>query len=454
MHRATTMDMTDGVIWKQIIALSLPLLAGNIFQQFYNTVDSIVVGNFVGAHALGAVTSVTAPINTLIGFFLGLSTGASVVISQRFGAGSIQSMRKAIHTAMILSMAIGLALTFFGVLVTPFLLRAMKTPEEIYPEALTYLRIYFSGILGLTVYNMGAAILRAVGDSRRPLFFLVMSSILNVIFDLFFVIALKLGVAGVGYATILSQFISCLLILRLLMRSSECYSLKAGEMKPDIPSLKLIFKIGVPAGLQMAITAFSNVFVQSYINSFGAASTSGWGVYARVDSFLNLPRRSISISVTTFVGQNAGARKVNRIKQGIRTALFISLAMTAVMSSLLAIWAPQIISLFNRDEDVLRFGTLFMRLLMPLSFLCCFNLIHAGALRGIGNARAPMLIMLGSFVVFRQIYLALVTRLTTSVQAVALGYPAGWVVCSAIMYLYFRFSGWERKVAAQPSEKN
>lgn len=443
------MDMTRGVIWKQLLFFALPLLAGNIFQQFYNTVDSIVVGNYVGANALGAVTSVGSAINTLIGFFMGLSTGASVVISQFFGAKSLGSMRKAIHTALVTTILFSLVIGVLGYLIAPTLLHFMKTPKEVYPDALTYLRIYFSGILGLMLYNMGSAILNAVGDSRRPLFFLVLSSILNIFLDLFFVIKLHLGVAGVAYATILSQFISDILILLLLFHTKECYRITWKEMRIDGPILKRIFVIGIPAGVQSAVTAFSNVFVQSYINAFGAASTSGWGAYGRVDSFVILPLQSIGLASTTFVGQNAGAGNVDRIKKGIRTSLLMAVSFTLVLCTIVYIRAPEVVSLFNKDAAVLAYGTLFIRLNMPFDFLCCSNQIHAGALRGMGNAKTPMFIMLGSFVLFRQIYLFVVSHLTASIYPVAWGYPAGWLVCSILMHIYFTHSGWEKKVTEQ-----
>ena len=347
------MDMTEGTIWKQLVLFALPLLAGNVFQQLYNTVDSIVVGNFVGADALGAVTSVAPAINTLVGLFMGMSSGASVVISQFFGARNNTQLRKSVHTSIVTTTLLAFVFMLVGYYMTPPMLRFMKTPDSITPLATTYLRIYFLGILGLMIYNMGSAILRAVGDSRRPLYFLILTSIMNVVLDLLFVIVFHLGVAGVAYATIISQFVSAILIMIVLFRSQECYSLRWNEMKIDQSMLGRIVYIGLPAGLQMAITSFSNVFVQSYINNFGAASTSGWGAYGRIDSFVILPMQSLALAATTFVGQNAGAGRIERIRTGIRTTLTLAIACTLAVCIPEFIIAPHVISLFSRDPQVM-----------------------------------------------------------------------------------------------------
>ena len=439
-------DMTEGIIWKQLVLFALPLLAGNLFQQLYNTVDSVVVGNFVGSEALGAVTSNMPAINTLIGLFLGFSTGAGVAISQYFGAKNVDSLRKSVHTAIMATLFFGIFLTFLGIWISPYLVRFMQTPPEVASQAVVYLRIYFSGILGLMFYNMGSGILRAVGDSRRPLYFLIFSSVTNIILDLLFVIKFQMGVAGVAYATILSQFLSSVLVFVVLFKSPEVYHLSLGELRIDPYMLKKIVFIGLPAGIQMALTSFSNVFVQSYINGFGAASTAGWGAYQRIDAFTILPVFSIGLAVTTFVGQNAGARRFDRVRQCVKIALSISIVITVIISVFLFITAPHAIGLFNRDTDVLYYGTIFLRVIGPLDFVVCFNQVLAGTLRGIGDTKAPMLIMLFSFVLFRQIYLFVATHLSASIYVVALGYPLGWLVCSIIMLIYYNRSHWEEKL--------
>jgi putative MATE family efflux protein len=443
-----TMDMTQGTIWKELIIFSLPLLAGNIFQQLYNTVDSIVVGNFVGPDALGAVTSLAPAINTLIGLFIGFTAGASVVVSQYFGAGRIPELRRSVHTAVVASFWLGLFIMAAGWFITPGLISFMQTPDEIRPLAITYLRIYFAGILGLVFYNIGSAILRAVGDSRHPLYFLILTSVLNVFLDLLFVIRFHMGVAGVAYATILSQFISAAAIFVLLFRSRDVFSVRLQELHIDTELLKKIILIGLPTGIQMALTSFSNVFVMSYINRFGAASTSGWGTYGRIDAFVMLPLQSIAIASTTFTGQNAGADRPDRIRKCVSTAMLLGVAFTAALCIPEFIIAPQMIGFFSRDPDVIAYGVLFIRVNCLFDMVAVTNQVHAGVLRGIGDAQAPMIIMLGSFVVFRQIYLFIVSHLTDSIYPIAIAYPVGWVVCSIAMFAYFRMSRWQKKVDA------
>ena len=444
--RSTVRDMTEGTIWKELINFAFPLFVGNIFQQLYNTVDSVVVGNFVGADALGAVTSTVPIVMTLIGAFIGLSMGASVVISQYFGAKDIAKLRKSTHTAVVATVILSLIISAVGYCITPRLLHMMNTPESVYKEAVVYLQIFSLGLGGLMLYNMGAGLLRAVGDSKRPLYYLILASILNIFLDLLFVIKFKSGVAGVAYATILAQLISGLAIFFRLFRSNECHSLSWREMKIDFEILKRIIKIGFPAGFQIAITAFSNVFVQAYINAYGAASTAGWGIYARIDAFVMLSTQSMSMSITTFVGQNAGAQKPERIRQGLRDAMKISLTISISVITILFISAPFIVSLFNRDAEVLRYGVLFLRLNSIFDPFNVVSQIHAGALRGVGDSRTPMLVMLGAFVVFRQIYLFIISKLTSSVHFIALGYPVGWIVCCILMLLHVRWSGWEEKL--------
>ncbi len=448
MAKTSTMDMTKGSIRKELILFAIPLLAGNVFQQLYNTVDSIIVGQVVGPDGLGAVTSVAPAINTLVGFFMGFSAGASVIISHNFGAKNITALRRAVHTAIVCTFLLGFVLMVVGYFITPPLLIFMSTPDSIMPLATQYLQIYFLGILGLMLYNIGSAILRAVGDSVRPLIFLVITSVLNIILDLFFVINLKMGVAGAAYATIISQFISAILTLIVLFISKECYNLRLRELTIDKSILSQIIAIGMPAGIQSAVISFSNLFVQGYINRFGKDSTAGWGAYGRIDAFVMLPMQSIAMTATTFVGQNAGAGNVDRIKKGIREALFLAAICTAALVVPEFIAAPKIVSLFNSDPEVIRYGTLFIRMNCFFDILCCSNQAHAGALRGIGDAKAPMYIMLSSFVVFRQIYLFIASHITTSIYPIAIAYPAGWLFCSIIMLIYFNNSNWEKKVDA------
>ena len=440
--------MTEGTIWKHLVKFAFPLFIGNIFQQLYNTVDSIVVGNFVGADALGAVTSTIPIVITLIGLAIGFTMGSSVVISQYFGAKDTENLRKSTHTATAAMFLLSLVFAGTGYLVTPGLLRMMNTPESVFREAVVYLRIFSLGLTGTIMYNMGSAILRAVGDSKRPLYFLILASILNIFLDLLFVIKFSLGVAGVAYATIISQFVSGIIIFWILFRSHELHSLRWREMSIDRRILRQIISVGLPAGLQMAVTSFSNVFVQAYINAYGAASTAGWGIYSRIDAFVILPTQSMAMSVTTFVGQNAGARRPDRIHKGLLTGLCLSWSLSAFIITMLYIFAPYIAGLFNQDAAVLGFAVLFIRLNSIFDPVNATNQIEAGALRGVGDSRTPMIIMLMSFVVLRQIYLFIISRLTDSIYFIAIGYPIGWFVCTALMTLHIFRIGWEKKLEA------
>lgn len=438
--KSTVKDMTDGNIGKQLILFMIPLLVGNIFQQLYNTIDSIVVGNYVGKDALAAVTS-TSPISImLVGFFMGMSTGAGVIVSQYFGARDEKSLRKSVHTAIMLTIILGVAFMIIGYFITPIMLKLMDTPDSVMSDANTYLRTYFLGILGLMLYNMASGILRAVGDSKTPLYILIFSSILNIILDLFFVIVLKLGVAGVAYATIISQFLSALIVIGMLLLSKDIYSLRLNELRIDMPILKKIVKVGLPAGLQTAIVSFSNVFVQSYINHFGAEAAAAWGVYSRIDAFVILPMQSMGLSITTFVGQNAGAGKKKRIKDGIRIAMIMAIVITTVICLPLVYFAPKIVVLFNKEAQVIAYAALFIRVNELFDIVACTNQIQAGALRGVGNAIVPSIVMIFSFVFFRQIYLKIVSILTSSIIPIAWGYPAGWICCSIVLFIYFRFN--------------
>ena len=431
-------DMTQGSITKHLINFSLPLLLGNLFQQLYNMVDTWVVGNYVSNEAFSAVGTVGPVINTLIGFFLGLSSGAGVVISQYYGAGREEKVRQAVHTALMLTLVLGVVFTAAGIAMTPLMLQLMKTPAEVAPEQAAYLRIYFAGVMGLLLYNMGSGILRAVGDSRRPFYFLVVSAVLNTVLDLLFVIKFHMGVEGVAYATIIAQAVSALLTLWVLMRAEGGIRLELRALRFTWSVLRQIVAVGIPAALQMAITAFSNVFVQSYINYFGPDCMSGWTAYTKVDQLVILPVQSISMANTTFVGQNLGVGDTPRAKKGVRISLWLSVAVTAVLLIPVLLFAPDLTAFFTSKAEVVSYGALLLRLLSPFYFFFCINQIYAGALRGAGNSQMPMWIMLGSFVVFRQIYLYIMSNyISNEIIPIALSYPAGWFVCSVATLLYY-----------------
>lgn len=432
-------DMTVGSTVRHLILFSLPLLAGNVFQQLYNLVDTWTVGNFVSNEAFSAVGSVTPIVNMLIGAFIGLSSGAGVVISQFYGAHDDEKVHDAVHTAMLMTLILGVVLTVLGELFIPLSLRMMDTPPEVVPESTAYLRIYFGGLMGLLIYNMGSGILRAVGDSKRPFYFLVVCAVVNIFLDLLFVLQFHMGVDGVAWATIIAQAVSAVLVVIELMRYDASIKLKIGDLKINASMLGKIVKIGIPAALQMAITAFSNIFVMGYINFFGADCMSGWTAYNKIDMLMFLPMQSIALASTTFVGQNLGSGQAERAKRGSRIALFLAMGMTAILLVPVMLFAPQLTAFFNSKPEVVEYGTLLLRWLSPFYLLSCINQVYSGALRGAGDSTAPMIFMLCSFVLFRQCYLYVMAHyISNTVLPIAMSYPAGWLVCSLITLVYYR----------------
>ena len=430
--------MTEGSIVKQVTLFAFPLMLGNIFQMLYNTVDSIVVGNFVGTQALAAVGSTTMIVNMMVFFFNGFSTGAGVVIANFFGARDMKALHKSIETTMAATFLLSVLFTIAGVAAVKPMLRFMATPEDVFGEATVYLQIYIGGISGLLVYNMGSGILRAVGDTMRPLYFLILTSVLNILLDLVFVIVFHSGIEGVAWATILSQFLSAVLILILLTRSSDIYRLTWKDLKIDRGILGRIFAVGLPAGIQSVITAFSNVFVQSYINFFGSGCMAGWSCYNKLDQFVMLPMQSMAMAATTFVSQNIGAGKESRADKGTVVTVSMSVGVTAVIVALLCLFAAQAVGLFSPDESVIAYGVLFIRANCFFLLFNCVNHVLAGALRGRGDSRGPMVIMLLAFVGIRQIYLFVVTHFIANTPfLVGFGYPVGWTTCCVIELTYF-----------------
>lgn len=435
-------DMTEGGIVRHLLVFAIPLLIGNVFQQLYNMVDTWVVGNFVSNEAFSAVGTVGPIINTLIGFFMGLSSGAGAVISQYYGAKKEDKVGETVHTSILMTLILGAVFTVVGLLMTPFMLQMMKTPDTVMPQSRAYLNIYFSGIIFMMLYNIGAGILRAVGDSRRPFYFLVISAVINTVLDLVFVLAFDMGVEGVAWATVIAQAVSAILVTLTLMRSNACIRLSVARLRIHWDALSKIVRVGIPAALQMMITSFSNVFVQSYINHFGPDCMSGWTAYAKIDQLLLLPMQSISLASTTFVAQNLGAKQEKRARRGILASILLAIGSTVVLLIPVLIFAPYLVTFFNDKPEVVEYGTLFLRSISGFYVFCCLNQILAGALRGSGNSRAPMLMMLGSFVVFRQLYLyVFANHISNDVLSIAMSYPAGWILASVLLLLYYKFVG-------------
>ncbi len=436
-EKSTARDMTQGPILRQLVFFSFPLMLGNVFQLLYNMVDSIIVGNFVSKQALAAIGSTTVIVSMIVFFFSGFATGAGVVIGNNFGARNMDRLHDAVHTTVAATFIFSLLLTLLGTAAVRPMLVIMRTPEDVFRDAALYLRIYIGGISGLLIYNMGSGILRAVGDSIRPLGFLILTSVLNILLDLFFVIVLKLGIAGAAVATILSQFVSAVLILLLLTQTRDIYRLDWKELHIDFPILKKIFSIGMPTALQAVITSFSNIFVQGYINAFGSDVMAGWSCYNKLDHFIFLPMQSMSVASTTFVSQNAGAGNERRSRRGTFLAILITCLVIGVTAVVLTFFAPAAVRMFSPDEAVIRYGAMFIR---TNAFFLIFNGIAqvlAGALRGRGDSRGPMVIMLFNFVVVRQIYLYWVTHFVANTpRLVGFGYPVGWVLCCVMELIY------------------
>ncbi len=436
-RKTTTRDMTSGNIAKQVLLFALPLMLGNVFQMLYNTVDSIVVGQFVSTEALAAVGSTTMIVNMLVFFFNGFSIGASVVIGIHFGAKNKEKLHRAVETTMMATFIMCVLFTAIGYLGVKPMLRFMSTPDDVFSDATVYLRIYFAGFSGLLIYNMGSAILRSVGDTTRPLYFLILTSVLNIILDLVFVLVFKMGIEGVAFATIISQFVSAGLILLLLTATRDVYRLTWNDLAIDGGIMKHIFTVGLPAGIQSVITAFSNVFVQSYINAFGSSCMAGWSCYNKLDQFVMLPMQSMAMASTTFVSQNMGAAQPERAEKGTYITTGLTLLITGVIVIALQVFASPSVRLFSQDPEVIRYGVLFIRANVCFLLFNCVNHVVAGALRGMGDSKGPMLIMLLTFVALRQTYLYFMTRyIANTPLTVGVGYPVGWVSCCLIELAY------------------
>ena len=440
--RRIDVDMTDGNITRHLITFAIPLLIGNLFQMMYNMVDTWVVGRFVGDAAFSAVGTLGSVTNLMIGFFLGLSSGAGVVISRFFGAKQYDRVRDTVNTAVIMTAVLCVLFTVLGVACIPVFMKMLDMPDEVMTEAVTYLSIWFAGISGLMIYNMGSAIMRAVGDSRRPFRYLVVSAVTNTVLDLVFVIVFKWGVAGVAAATIIAQGVSAALTVISLCRNESCVRISFKGMRFDQSIMREIFVIGFPAALQMTITAFSNIFVQSYINFFGMEVMGGWTAYNKVGQLILLPMQSFALASTTFVGQNIGQNQVKRAEKGANTALLISVLSTLILLTPTMIFARAFVSVFNTNTEIVTYGARFIRLLIPFYLLWCINQIYSGALRGVGKSTGPMIIMLASFVAFRQLYLFVMANyISNTVIPIVMSFPAGWVLSAIITLIYYKVTG-------------
>lgn len=435
-------QITEGVIWKQLLMFFFPILFGTFFQQLYNTVDAIVVGRFVGKEALAAVGGPTGTlINLLVGFFVGLASGATVIISQFYGARQADKVSRAVHTSVAFSLACGLAIMAIGMFGAPVALSMMGTPEDIMDYAILYMRIYFLGTIPNLIYNMGSGILRAVGDSRRPLLFLITGCVTNIVLDIVLVVYLRMGVEGAAIATILSQTASGLFVILVLLKTEESYRLKWSLIRMDGRMLNRFIRIGLPAGLQSVMYSLSNVVIQSSVNSLGTDTVAAWTAYGKIDCMFWMIVSAFGISITTFVGQNYGAGKMDRVKKGIRQCLAMTLGSSVVLSFLLYQFGYYIFEIFTTDQLVLEKGMEILRFLVPTFITYVTIEIYSGALRGIGDSWIPMILTLLGVCTLRVVWLMVAVPLRRTITTIVFSYPLTWTTTTILFLIYFhRFS--------------
>lgn len=440
-------SITEGVIWKQLLIFFFPILIGTFFQQLYNTVDTIVVGQYVGTNALAAVGTTGTLINLLVGFFVGVSSGATVIISQFFGAGDAKNVSKAVHTSMALALVGGLIIMVFGLLTARPSLELLGVPEEIMDDALTYVNVYYCGIIASMIYNVGTGVLRAIGDSRMPLYVLIVCCLVNIVLDLLFVLAFHWDVFGVAFATVLSQVVSAVLIMVRLMLTRESYRVELKKIRFDRSILKNVIRIGLPAGAQSVLYSVSNLVVQASINSFGTDAIASWAAIGKIDGFIWMVMSAFGIAITTFVGQNFGAMKYDRVKKSIRVCLGMSLGTTIVLSILLLTFMEPLLRFFTGDETVIEIGQNFFWVLAPSYFTYVFIEILSGAIRGAGESFQPMLITCFGVCGLRILWLALVGLVPAmhSMQMVAMNYPITWVIAAVVFIIYYLRMNWLRR---------
>ena len=449
MRLAQNRQITEGVIWKQLLLFFFPILLGSFFQQMYNTVDTIIVGRFVGTTALAAVGA-SGPILSLInGFFIGVSSGATVILSQFYGANDREGVNKALHTGMALALTLGVLISLLGVVFAPQILRLIGTPETCFADAVRYCRIYFSGAVASMLYNMGAGILRAMGDSRRPMIFLIICCVVNIVTDLIFVCLLRLGVAGAGIATILSQIISAVLVLRVLGKLPDEERLIPGKIRFHGKLLANILKIGIPAGIQLMMFDLSNLIVQSSINSFGDAAIAAWTAFGKTDGLTWQISGAFGVSVTTFVGQNFGAQKYDRVRRSVWVCMGLSIAIVGSLSLFEFIFRRFILGIYTVDPEVIEIGAhmmacivLFNPVFMPIE-------VFAGTMRGTGYALLPTVVMCVCVCLFRVLWVTLVVSRFHTIAVLCMAYPISWILCAGIFAIAYFRGNWLKKPIAQ-----
>ncbi len=445
-QNAEANSITEGVIWKQLLIFFFPILLGTFFQQLYNTADAMIVGKYVGKEALAAVGGTTGVlINLLVGFFVGLSSGATVLISQHFGARRDQAVSDTVHTAAAMALLGGLIITALGLIFSPALLRLMGTPADVMDYSVTYIRIYFGGVSFSLIYNIGTGILRAIGDSRRPLYFLVASCMTNIVLDVVLVLGFDMGVAGAALATVFSQMVSAVLVVLTLMRSQRSYQLQPRKIRLHMSLLSGILRIGFPAGIQSVMYSLSNVIIQTSVNGFGTDTVAAWTAYGKLDGLFWMTVSAFGVAITTFVGQNFGARRFDRMKRSVWVCLGMAVIATVLLSGVLLTCGEFLYRAFADDENVIRLGMDILRLLVPFygTYLCIE--ILSGAMRGTGDSLVPTLMTLFGVCLMRVVWLWGVAPRFGTLETVLICYPITWTLTSAMFLIYYLRGRWLKR---------
>ena len=446
MEQKLENPVLTGPIWKQLLIFFFPILLGSFFQQMYNTVDAIIVGQFVGKAALAAVGGSTSVlISFLVNLFTGISSGATVIIAQQFGAQRFDDVKRSVHTAMALTLIAGVAITVIGFLLSRPALLLMGTPDDILEHAVTYMQIYFLGSLASFVYNIGSGILRAVGDTKRPLYFLIAACLTNIVLDIVLVMGLHMGVAGAALATILSQVVAAVLVVLILLKTHLPIQLHFRSICLDSQHLKSILRVGVPSGLQSNMYTISNIALQACVNSFGTNTVAAWTAFGKVDSFFWMILGAFGISITTFVGQNYGAGQYERVRKAVKTCLIMTFAASAGIGLLFCLFDRPLLSLFTTDLEVLEIGVHILRMTSP--FYVCFVCIEilSGTIRGCGNSLAPMLLTCFGVCVLRVAWVFFLIPIFPVFDMVVISYPVSWIITSALFILYYRKANWMKR---------
>ncbi len=430
--------ITEGVIWKQLLAFFFPILLGTFFQQLYNTVDMVIVGRFVGKEALASVGGSSGQVvNLVVGFFTGLSAGAGVIVSQYYGANDERNLNISIQTAYLFSVLGGILFTVLGISLAPMMLRLMNTPEELMADSAAYLRIYFAGIVFVFIYNIGSGILRSLGDSKRPLYYLIACCLVNIVLDLVMVAGLKLGVPGVAIATVISQAFSAFLVTRALMKSEDIYKLELRKFLFRGSVLRSQLFIGLPGGFQSVMYGLSNIIIQSAINVYGTDTAAAWATVSKLDAVFWMINGAFGISITTFVGQNYGAGKYDRMKKGVWDCLLMHQIFSVAVSAILLIFRVPMFRIFTEDADVIRIGGEIMMVIVPCYVVFSFVEIFSGALRAVGDVIIPMLLTMFGVCLLRIVWIFFAVPFSPSVRMIVMNYPVSWTLTAVLFIVYY-----------------